>query len=146
MKLELADWSSRTKTIDNAGSNPIWSDIEGMFVEVDKGMLKDIKLKATVMDENTLRTHSFLGSGSISLRKLAQKINHTVELSMDLSENGASCGRLQVFATLRQALPDEIEDTIDESLITLKQGTLTIKDVETIEVIGEIQASLITCR
>lgn len=103
---------------------------------MDKNILADCKLKATVMDENSLTSHSLLGSGSISLRKLAPKINSPVELSIDLSENGVSCGRLVVYATLREALPEEIVDTVDESLITLSQGSLTVKQVETIEILG----------
>ena len=103
---------------------------------MDRDILTDCKLKATVMDENTLTAHSLLGSGSISLRKLAPKINSPVELSIDLSEKGVSCGRLVVHATLREALPEEIESTVAESMITIKQGSLTVKEIETIDIIG----------
>ena len=134
--LELASWKNRTKTLSNVGNTAIWPDIEGIFTEVDESILADCKLKATVMDENTLTSHSFLGSGSISLRKLAPKINSPVELSVDLSENGVPCGRLEVHATLREALPEEIVETVDESLITLNKGSITVKKVETIDIIG----------
>jgi hypothetical protein len=99
-------------------------------------MLADCKLKVTVMDENTLTSHSLLGTGSISLRKLAPKINSPVELSIDLNEKGVSRGRLVVHATLREALPEEVVDTVDEALVTLKKGALTLKHVETIDIIG----------
>jgi hypothetical protein len=138
VKLEVAGWTNRTKTLDNAGSSAIWSDIhvEGLYTGVDRHLLADCKLKVTVMDENTLTSHSLLGTGSISLRKLAPRINSPVELSIDLNEKGVSCGRLVVHATLREALPDEVVDTVDASLITLKQGSLSVKQVETIDIIG----------
>ena len=103
---------------------------------MDRNILADCKLKAIVMDENNLTSHALLGVGSISLRKLAPKINSPVELCVDLSDNGVSCGRLLIYATLREAMPDEIVDTVDESMITLKQGSLAIKQVETIDIIG----------
>lgn len=99
-------------------------------------MLSECKLKVTVMDENTLTAHSILGTGSVSLRKLAPQINSSVELSIDLSDKGTSCGRLLVHATLREALPEEIVDTIDPSLVTLKNGFIEVKQVETKDLIG----------
>lgn len=136
VKLEVAAWTNRTETLEDAGSSAVWPALQGLFTEVDRQILADCKLKVTVMEENTLTSHALLGTGSVSLRKLAAMLNSPVELSVDLSDKGVSCGRVVVLATLREALPEEVHDTVDSSLVTVERGSLTLKQVETIEVIG----------
>jgi hypothetical protein len=136
VQLEIGKWSGRTPTLSNSGDSPVWNLTEPISFEVTKSILSDIKLKASVLDENTMRAHSFLGSGFTSLRLLAPKINNSHTLSVELSDHGEKCGRLTIEAILREAKLEEQSDSIPEHLITLRQGTLNITSITTCNIIG----------
>ncbi len=77
-----------------------------------------------------------MGCGFTSLRRLAPKFNNSVELSIDLSDDGELCGRVTIEAILRQAAVEEIADTIPEHLITVTNCSLSIKRIFTKDIIG----------
>ena len=136
MKLELASWTDRTTTLQNCGSAPAWPCTKHLFCEVDRQILSDYKLRITVYDENENRAHSVLGTGSVSLRPLAPKINREVHLQVNLSDKGVASGYVIIAATLREALETEISDTIPESAVRFAVGSLTVKSVAAKGIIG----------
>lgn len=125
----LLKQEERTDTLHNAGPNPVWPKTKSIQFEVDPEILKEDKLHVSVMDENSLRSDNFLGSGKVSLRRLCPRVNHEVELSVDLSENGVVAGRVVIHAILRPASKEELIETIPESSIVVKQGLLTVKKI-----------------
>jgi hypothetical protein len=104
--------------------------------EVDREILLDHKLRVSVCDENTTRDHKTLGTGKVSLRALAARMNSEVELTIHLSENGAACGTVVIGATLREALPQEVVNTLSESMVKITEGLLTVKSVTAKDIIG----------
>ena len=114
----------------------MWPKTKTIQFEVDADILMEDKLHVSVWDENKMLNDKPLGSGKVSLRRLCPRVNHEVELSVDLNENGVVAGRVVLHAILRPATKEELVETIPESAITVQQGLFTVKKITIDDIVG----------
>ena len=107
--LQLGAWTDQTKVKDNAGTNCIW-DLLSMETEVDKATLQTGTFEVKVMNSNSLRSHTEIGTGKVTVRRAAVQLKQVVELSVDLtnSKTGKPAGRVVLHVEL---LPEELEES-----------------------------------
>jgi Ca2+-dependent lipid-binding protein len=134
--MTLLKQEERTDTLQDAGPNPVWPKTKSIQFEVDAETLAEDKLHVCVVDENSMRSDKPLGSGKVSLRRLCPRVNNEVELSVDVSENGAVAGRIVIHAILRPASKEELVETIPDSAVAVKQGLFTVKKITVDDIVG----------
>lgn len=134
--MTVGDWSETTATLNSAGSNATWTDLD-MVAEVNADMLASEKLTVRVMDENLTRSDSVLGAGLVSMRKLCARINKPVELRVDLVDsNGAAVGCVVLTATLVQCRLEDLQDALPESAVVVKHAQLAVKTISAFDLKG----------
>ena len=105
-----------------------------MQVEVNADILTKEKLEVIACDENSSREDNVLGTGMISLRKLANMFAQKVELSIDLKDDkGASSGRVTLFATLTNGDLQDLNDGIPDSAVTFQEGKMRLHEVSLLD-------------
>ncbi len=99
--LQHGDWNYKTSVLTNAGSNIIWDNLgESTVVTKDSILANDVLV--SVYDANRLRGHTLLGTGKLSLKRPASKLNKEMEVSVVLTgSNGQSLGRVDVTLEVR---------------------------------------------
>jgi hypothetical protein len=135
VKLDIGKWWDRTPTLANSGDTPVWNLTESMVFEINKYVLNDSKLRVTMMDENKMRKDSYLGSGTTTLESLDSDSDSHI-LTIDLSDEGETCGRVFIEAVIRDVPIEELNYSIPNSYINLPQGVLNIKSITTRNIIG----------
>ena len=98
---QLGAWGARSKTLLNAGGNTVWNDMD-ISTAVTADDLRTHSLTVQVYDENSMRGDSLIGSGSLLLKRPANKIGTEVEVSVPLSDkSGKSAGRIVLKVQVR---------------------------------------------
>lgn len=101
ISFKLGAWDARSKTLFNAGGNTVWNDMD-LSTLVTADDLRTHALTVQVYDENNLRGDSLIGSGSLVLKRPANKIGTEVEVSVPLSDKrGRSAGRVVLKVQVR---------------------------------------------
>lgn len=133
MRLRIGDWSETTETLPNAGGVVAWPSLT-MQAEVNADILSKEKLEIIAMDENSSREDDILGTGMISLRKLAGMFAQRVELSIDLKDDkGASAGRVTLYATLTNGKLQDLSEGIPDAAVTFKDGKMRLHEVSLLD-------------
>ena len=117
-------YTETTNTLYNGGSDVKFVDFI-MECDVTRSILSKEQLLLTVFDENSTRKDSFLGKGSISLRKVAAALGNKMDIPIQLTdEKGSVCGNAVIKCIL---LPGSIniEPLISDSSL-LPLGTLLL--------------------
>ena len=134
MRLRIGDWSETTETLPNAGGIVAWPSLT-MQVEVNADILSKEKLEIIAMDENSSREDDILGTGMISLRKLAGMFAQRVELSIDLKDDkSASSGRVTLYAILTNGKLQDLNDGIPDDAVTFKDGKMRLHEISLLDV------------
>jgi C2 domain len=93
----LGPWEARSKTLQNAGGDTIWNDLD-ISTPVTADDLRKYVLTVTVYDENTHRDNAVIGTGEVFLKRTGSKIGVEVEVNVPLSDkNGRSAGRIVIM-------------------------------------------------
>ena len=117
-------YTETTDTLYNAGGDVKFVDFI-MECDMTRSILTNEKLQLTVFDENSTRKDSFLGKGSISLRKVASALGIKVDIPMQLTdEKGSVCGNAIIKCMLSPGSVN-VEPLINDSDI-LPLGTLPL--------------------
>lgn len=104
ISFQLGGWDARSKTLFNAGGNTVWTDMD-ISTPVTARDLRTHALSVQVYDENSMRGDSLIGSGSLLLKRPANKIGVEVEVSVPLSDkSGKSAGRIVLKLQVRTML------------------------------------------
>jgi len=96
------DWVDKTSTIDNAGANAEWNNLDLVFFANDYS-LQAKKLEVQVYDQNTLLSDVFIGETMIDLSDLPGLINTDAEHSFTAeikNESGAITGTVVLFVNI----------------------------------------------
>lgn len=94
IKFQYGTWEARTKTLQNAGDDTIWNELE-LSTKVTAENLKKEYLIITVYDENNVRSNQIMGTGQLLLKRPANKIGTEIEVNIPLNDkNGKSAGRV----------------------------------------------------
>ena len=159
--MELGDWNEATTTKANggnfglffwlhlnqflfqcilycitSGSNVTWTSLD-IQAEVTRNIIKKEKLKVVVVDENTTRGDSILGTGNASLRRLCAALNSEIEMRVELTnEIGAIVGNVQLNATLLPLAKENALDSIPDSAISYAEGKLRVTQINGFDLRG----------
>ena len=91
-----SDWTKKTVTIENAGSECFWPDLEYKCdVSIDDIFIKKLDIK--VFDKNDLMSDSLIGLNSLSLKKLfiLGKYGNDIDVPINLfGVKNKLCGKL----------------------------------------------------
>lgn len=137
MRLRIGDWYETTPTLANAGGTVSWPTSLVMRAEVNADILSKEHLEVVAMDENSLKADDLLGSGTISLRKLASMFGQQVELSVDLKgEKGVAAGRVTFRAELTSGQLGDLNDGIPDSAVTLKDGKIRLHEITLLDMVA----------
>ena len=99
--LSHGEWNYKTPVLTNAGGDIVWDDLSVSTV-VTKDLILASDVLVSVYDENRLRGHTLLGSGKLSLKRPASKLNKEMEVSVVLAgSNGQSLGRVDISLEVR---------------------------------------------
>jgi Ca2+-dependent lipid-binding protein/Ca2+-binding EF-hand superfamily protein len=139
VQLELGDWSESTVTLNNAGGKATWNNLN-IQAEVNKDILKNNKLKLTVLDENFSRKDKVLGTGQFNVRLLTGPVmNSEKTFSVPLvSSSGAAAGTIVLTACLGPLVPSMALDGIPDTSINpkLEEAKLIISECAAFNLIG----------
>ena len=101
---QMGSWDARTKTLQNAGGDTVWHELE-ISTKVTAESLRKDYLTVTVYDENSMRDNQLICSGRVQLKRPANKIGKEMEVSIPLSDkNGRSAGRIVITAVVSLSL------------------------------------------
>jgi hypothetical protein len=77
--LEHRDWKTQTKTLDDAGNDAEWENLDIQLVNLSKKELSSLEeeeqIQIRVLDENTGRDDALIGTAQLSIMKSIQEIN-----------------------------------------------------------------------
>jgi hypothetical protein len=137
IKLFVSSYFQETlPTLNNAGSNPIWMNLNTLIDVSKDNLLKDI-LWIKVFDENATRKDVSLGEGQLPLKNIIDRLNVSVDFPVDLLDpkKGSVCGRVVVTLRLHtQKISDKLDsktEGLSESVVKVNNGLLRI-----IEIVG----------
>ena len=101
VQFQFGTWEARTKTLQNAGGDTIWNELE-ISTKVTADDLRKEYLIVTVFDENSMRSNQIIGKGEILLKRPANKIGNEIEISIPLNDkNNKSAGRIVLKIMVR---------------------------------------------
>lgn len=138
VRINYGNWNETTATLDNSGSDVVWDHLN-MEAECDCKVLKREKMEFIVMDENSSKKDSYLGTGIVSsqqIRRLCVAIDTEIVVPIDLSEKGQVAGQLLVTMSLKKASTEAVVDMIPDSAIKLKLGKFIIKGIKGYNLVG----------
>ena len=131
VRLTLGDWCGQTKVQAGAGANPVW-DLLDLEADVTKETLEGPcrELEVVVMDQNSMRADALIGTGSVTVHKVAEKVGQEVELKAHLvDKKGKEAGTLLVFCSLEQRVKEE-NLVVDPSFVF---GQLIVDSIRTFD-------------
>ena len=101
VQFQFGTWEARTKTLQNAGGDTIWNELE-ISTKVTAENLRKEYLIVTIFDENSMRSNQIIGKGEILLKRPANKIGNEIEISIPLNDkNNKSAGRIVLKVMVR---------------------------------------------
>ena len=102
--VSIGTWKDQTKVHQNAGMNANWE--VDMNVNVDRKMCEEGKFDVVLRNKGYV-DDKVIGSGQISLRRAACKLDTLTELSVDLkSDKGKAAGRVVLYVELEKEVMD----------------------------------------
>ncbi len=138
-RINLGDWwSETTPTLENAGSNPIWTNLS-LQTEVNREILEENQAKLVVnfLDENFSRGDVPLGTGSVSIQSCCARINEDVSLPFDLKDTkGSLVGKAMLTARLAPGKVQDMNDGLPESAVTIDKGLMKIYEITGTDLVG----------
>lgn len=116
----------------------MWSNLDNMLIEVNREILNNEKIIITIMDENLTRNDVELGYAYCDLIKICQRINNSVDLSVDFISKGNSSivGKVILSCMLKPCKIDELSEAIPDEMVTVKQGLLKIQGIKAFDLKG----------
>lgn len=127
VKMSFGTWQYKTNPLSVAAAgSPIFDDLD-LSADVTVAMLQTVKLCVEVYDKGMI-SDTLVGKGECSMRSTAVKVGEEVQVSVDLVNNGATAGKLLIFAHAAQKKTKlkKGDITVDESF---EQGYCSIKSI-----------------
>jgi C2 domain len=150
--VSFGDWSDATATLNNAGVNPKWPQLD-MHFEVNSEQLLHEKLKVEVRDQNEMRRDVPMGSCVFTapdLKKLCAalddeagvyleaKMSAQSKMSTKSTISGAIAGNCRLNVSLKRTTLDALQshNALPDSKVTITEGELSITSIDTVDIKG----------
>ena len=134
--VSIGTWKDQTKVLQNVGTNAIWE--LDMNVNVDRKTCEEGKFDVVLRNKGNV-DDKLIGSGQVSLRRAASKLDTLTELSMDLkSDKGKAAGRVVLYAELQKEVLDS-DWVIDKNFTfgILKVSKISAFNLKNTEYLGK---------
>eukprot|EP00981_Chlorochromonas_danica_P012473 scaffold4991_cov156-Ochromonas_danica.AAC.1 len=133
-KLELGAWKETTPTLNNAGSNPLWPNLQ-LSAEVNEEILRSSELKISFHDENAGRRDVLLGKSNISVRSACTRFGERTEIPFPISDqNGAIVGEGVITVLLSKSEPGALSEALPESVVTLEHALVKVLGMTIVDI------------
>lgn len=127
VKLSFGTWQYKTQPLSVAAAgSPIFDNLD-LSTDITVAMLQSVKLSAEVFDKGMV-SDTLVGKGECSMRSTAVKVGEEMQISVDLVNNGATAGKLLIFASAAQKKKklNKSEIVVDAAF---EQGYCSIKAI-----------------
>lgn len=132
--MELGAWKETTPTLNNAGSNPLWPNLQ-LSTDVNEEILRSSELKISFHDENAGRRDVLLGKSNVSVRSACIRFGERTEIPFPISDqNGAIVGEGVITVLLSKSVPGALSEAFPESIVTLEQALVKVLGMTIVDI------------